>query len=66
MCSDKANKILQYHVRFASLTAQRIDDASKSQYDFIDDDLETRRLAKDISETSGLLSTDVARMKYEL
>ena len=64
--SDTTNEIFQYHVRFASLMAQRFDDASKSQCELKDDDLETTRLPKDIRETSSLLSTYVERMKYEL
>jgi hypothetical protein len=32
LCSNATNEILQYHVQFADLMAQRIDDASKSQY----------------------------------
>ena len=66
LCSNATNEILQYHVQFASLMAQRIDDASESQYDLMDDDLETTRLAKDIRKASSSLSTNVERMTYEL
>ena len=66
LCSNATNEILQYHVQFASLMAQPIDDASESQYDLIDDDLETTRLAKDIRKASSSLSTNVERMTYEL
>jgi hypothetical protein len=66
VCSQEAHEILQHHVRFASLMAQRIDDASKSQDNLISDSPEARDLAKDISKASGLLSTNVDRMTYEL
>jgi hypothetical protein len=46
--------------------AQRIDDASKSQGNLISDSPEARQLAKDISHASGLLSTSVDRMTFEL
>ena len=66
MCLDTTNDILQYHVRFASLMAQRFDDASRSQYDLKDDGIETTRLAKEIRNASNSLSTNVERTKYEL
>ncbi|KAF8497559.1 hypothetical protein F5888DRAFT_297945 [Russula emetica] len=65
-CSNETNAILQCHVRFASLMAQRIDDASVSQYNLKYDDSETTRLAKDISEAADSLSTYVAKMKENL
>ena len=66
MCSLEALEILQHHVRFASLMAQRIDDATKSRDNVISDSPEARQLAKDIGKASGLLSTNVERMTYEL
>jgi primosomal protein N'' len=66
LCSNAANKILQRHVRFASLMAQRIDDASKSQYNLKYDYSETTRLANDISEASRSLSIYVTDMKDNL
>ena len=66
LCSDATNEILQYHVRFASLMAQRFDHASKSQHDLKDDDFESIRLAKDIRNASSSLSIDIERMTYEL
>jgi hypothetical protein len=65
ICSNKANEIAQRHVPFASLMAQRIDDASESQYNSKYDE-ETTRLAKDINEAAGSLSIYVARMKDNL
>jgi hypothetical protein len=46
--------------------AQRIDDASKSQYSLKYDDSETTRLANDISEASRSLSIHVTKMKDNL
>jgi hypothetical protein len=66
LCSNATNEILQYHVRFASLMAQRIDDASKSQYNLKYDYSETTRLADDISEASRSLSINVREMKDNL
>jgi hypothetical protein len=66
LCSNAANEILQRHVRFASLMAQRIDDASKSQYNLKYDYSETTRLANDISEASRSLSIYVTDMMYDL
>jgi len=65
-CSNETNAILQYHVRFASLMAQRIDDASKSENNLKCDDSETTRLANVISEASLSLSINVAKMKDSL
>ena len=65
-CSDATNEILQYHVRFASLMAQRFDDASGSQHELNDDNIEMTRLARDIRNASSFLSINVERMKYEL
>jgi hypothetical protein len=65
-CSNMTNKILQRHVRFASLMAQRIDDASESQYDLRCDDSETTSLANDISEVSRLLSINITDMMRNL
>ncbi|KAF8497557.1 hypothetical protein F5888DRAFT_297640 [Russula emetica] len=65
-CSNETNEILQRHVRFASLMAQRIDDASVSQYNLKYDDSETTRLADDISEAADSLSTDVTKMMDNL
>ena len=62
-CSNATNAILQCHVRFASLMAQRIDDASKSQYNLKYDDSETTRLADDIRGASRSLSAHVTKMK---
>ena len=66
MCSNTTNEILKYHYQFASLMAQRIDDASRFQYDLKDDDLEMTRLAKNIRMASSYLSTIVESQKYEL
>ena len=66
LCSQESDEILQYHVRFASLMAQRIDDASKTQDNLISDSPEARELAEEISKASGLLSTNVERMTYEI
>ena len=65
-CSNTTNKIVQRHVRFASLMAQRIDDASESQYNLRYDDSETTSLADDISEVSRLLSTNITDMMCNL
>ncbi|KAF8497558.1 hypothetical protein F5888DRAFT_297648 [Russula emetica] len=65
-CSNATNVILQYHVRFASLMAQRIEDASNSQYNFTYDDSETTRLANDIREAADSLSIYVTEMKSDL
>lgn len=64
-CSNATNAILQCHVQFAFLMAQRIDDASES-YNLKYDNSETTRLASDISDTADLLSTNVSRMKDNL
>jgi hypothetical protein len=66
LCSNATNEILRRHVRFASLMAQRIDDASKSQYNLKYDDSETTRLANDISEASRSLSINVSEMMHNL
>ena len=66
MCSNATNEILQRHVLFASLMAQRIDDASKSQYNLKFDGPETTKLAKDINRASHSLSTNVTQMTYDL
>lgn len=65
-CSNATNEILKCHVRFASLMAQRIDDASKSQYNLKYDDSETARLANDISTASRSLSIYVTKMQDNL
>jgi hypothetical protein len=66
LCSDTTNEILQRHVLFASLMAQRIDDASKSQYNLKYDGPETTKLAKDINKASRSLSTNVTQMTNDL
>ena len=66
MCSNTTNEILQRHVLFASLMAQRIDDASKSQYNLKCDGPETTKLAKDINEASRSLSKSVTQMTNDL
>ncbi|KAI0261191.1 hypothetical protein BGY98DRAFT_1104501 [Russula aff. rugulosa BPL654] len=66
LCSDTTNEILQRHVLFASLMAQRIDDASKSQYNLKYDGPETTKLAKDINKASRSLSTNVTQMTMTL
>lgn len=48
------------------MIAQRIDDASKSQYKLKYDDPETTRLASDIREASRSLSINVSKMKDNL
>jgi hypothetical protein len=65
-CSNAMNRILQLHVRFASLMAQRIDNVSKSQYDLKYDDSETTRIAINISKISRSLSVNVSTMKDTL
>jgi hypothetical protein len=62
LCSNATNEILQYHVQFADLMAQRIDDASESQNNLRYDDEETTRLANDISASADELSTYVTKM----
>ena len=68
LCSDATNEILQYHVLFASLMAQQIDEASKSQYDLNYDGplADTTKLAKDIRNASNSFTTFVERMTNEL
>jgi hypothetical protein len=66
LCSDTTNEILQRHVLFASLMAQRIDDASKSQYNLKYDGPEMTKLAKDINKASRSLSTNVTQMTNDL
>ena len=66
LCTNTTSDILQYHARFASLMAQRIDDASKSYNNLKYDDSETTRLANDISKASRLLSINVTNMKDNL
>jgi hypothetical protein len=65
-CSNATNAILKCHVQFASLMAQRIDDASKSRYKLKYDSSETTRLANDISKASRSLSIHVTKMKDSL
>jgi leucyl-tRNA synthetase len=65
-CSNAINKILQHHVRFASLIAQRIENASKSQYNLKHDDSETTKITNDIREVSHSLSINVTDMEYDL
>ncbi|KAI0273904.1 hypothetical protein BGY98DRAFT_936260 [Russula aff. rugulosa BPL654] len=62
-CSNEMNRILQLHVRFASLMAQRIDNVSKSQYDLKYDDSETTKIAISINKISRSLSVNVSTMK---
>lgn len=64
--SNATNKILRYHVQFASLMAQRIDDVPKSQYNLIYDNSETTRIANYIREASDSLSTYVTQIKENL
>ena len=65
-CSNKTNEILQCHVQFASLMAQRIDDLSKSQYNLENGDSKTTRLAKGISQKADSLAIYVQKMKDNL
>ena len=65
-CSNEANKILRYHIRFASLMAQRMDNASKSQCNLKYDGSETTKVANDISEAADSLSTYVQMMNDNL
>jgi hypothetical protein len=65
-CSNRINEILQLHVRFASLMAQRIDNASKSQNDLKYDSSETRTIAVNISEASRSLALSVSKMEDSL
>jgi hypothetical protein len=64
-CSEETDEILQYHVRFAPLMAQRIGDASKAQYT-VNTGPEATELAKDINEASRTFSEIVGRMTREL
>jgi len=64
-CSNATNEILKVHVQFASLMAQRIDDASESQYRLKYEE-KTMSLANDISEASRSLSIYVTKMKDNL
>jgi methyl-accepting chemotaxis protein len=66
LCSNTTNEILRYHVQFASLMAQCIDDASKSQYNLKYGDLETTELAKKINKASDSLAINVTEMKDNL
>ena len=65
MCSEETDKILEYHVKFASLMAQRIDDASKSQCN-VNPGPEATKLTEGINDASSSLSTNVAQMTYDL
>ena len=65
MCSNETDKMLEYHVRFASLMAERIDDASKSQCN-VNPGPEATKLTEGINEASSSLSTNVAQMTYDL
>lgn len=65
-CSNAANAIVQCHAQFASLMAQRVDDASNSHYNLKYDDSKTTRLANDIGEASRALSIHVTKMKDNL
>ena len=59
--------ILQCHVHFSYLMAQRMDDMSNSQCMGLNyDDSETTRLANDISQASRELSLYVTRMNDNL
>ena len=67
MCSKEINEILEYHVQFASLMADRFDDASKSQHNLkYDGPLAEMTLAERIRETAGSLSTNVIEMTLEI
>ena len=67
LCSKEINDILEYHVQFASLMAQRFDDASKSQRDLkYDGPLPETTLAERIRETAGFLSRNVKEMTLEI
>ena len=65
-CSNATNEILQCHIQFAFLMAQRIDNVSESHYNSRYDDSETTRLANDISGASRLLSTNITEMTHDL
>ncbi|KAI0269545.1 hypothetical protein BGY98DRAFT_1190299 [Russula aff. rugulosa BPL654] len=65
LCSNETDKILEYHVKFASLMAQRIDDASKSQCN-VNPGPEAMKLTEGINDASSSLSTNVAQMTYDL
>ena len=66
-CSKSTNAILQCHVQFANLMAQRMDEASKSQLRALNrDELGTTTLADDINKTSQELLLYVTRMKDNL
>jgi hypothetical protein len=65
LCSNETDKMLEYHVRFASLMAERIDDASKSQCN-VNPGPEATKLTEGINEASSSLSTNVAQMTYDL
>ena len=65
LCSNGTDKMLEYHVRFASLMAEWIDDASKSQCN-VNPGPEATKLTESINEAFSSLSTDVAQMTYDL
>jgi hypothetical protein len=61
--SKATDAILQYHAQFASIMAQRINEASRSQHNMQFDDSETTELAKNSSEASRSLSMAVTGVK---
>jgi hypothetical protein len=67
LCSKEINEILQFHVQFASMMAERFDDASKSPHDSkYEGPLAETTLAERIRETTGFLSTNVKEMTLEI
>ncbi|KAI0246119.1 hypothetical protein BJV78DRAFT_197135 [Lactifluus subvellereus] len=65
-CSRATDEILLCHAQFAYLTAQRIDNASKSWLKGLKYGTDTTRLANDISQASRSLSQHVTQMQDNL
>ena len=65
-CSRETDEILLCHAQFAYVTAQRIDNASKSWLKGLKYGSDTTRLANDISQASRSLSKHVTQMQGNL
>ncbi|KAH9974266.1 hypothetical protein BGW80DRAFT_1458343 [Lactifluus volemus] len=65
-CSRATDEILLCHAQFAYVTAQRIDNASKSWLKGLKYGTDTTRLANDISQASRSLSKHVTQMQGNL
>jgi hypothetical protein len=66
LCSRATDEILHCHAQFAYLTAQRIDDASKSCFKRLKYGPDTTKLASDIGRASHSLSQHVMQMQDNL